>query len=107
MTTISCPVCRADNDAGPTCRRCKADLVLLFELAARRAAALRLAAQAAARGEADAVLHWAAQAHLARRGPDTLRWLAIGHLVRRDFAAALACYRSVTEGQDSVGSDSP
>ena len=31
-----CPVCRATNDQGPQCRRCKADLGLLFRLEAQR-----------------------------------------------------------------------
>lgn len=35
--TIVCPCCRAGNDAGPACRRCKADLSLLFEARTRRA----------------------------------------------------------------------
>ena len=25
-----CPCCKANNDSGPACRRCKADLSLLF-----------------------------------------------------------------------------
>ena len=29
---IRCPVCKAENSQGPTCRRCKADLSLLFRL---------------------------------------------------------------------------
>ena len=34
---IPCPCCRASNDTGPACRRCKADLALLFALEANRA----------------------------------------------------------------------
>lgn len=29
---ITCPCCRAANASGPQCRRCKADLGLLFAL---------------------------------------------------------------------------
>ena len=38
---MKCPVCRAENDQGPQCRRCKADLALLFTLADQRRSALR------------------------------------------------------------------
>ncbi len=32
MEKLSCPVCKAENAQGPFCRRCKADLSLLFSL---------------------------------------------------------------------------
>ncbi len=48
MATMVCPVCKAENAAGPACRRCKADLSLLFQLEEQRertlAAARRLLA---------------------------------------------------------------
>ena len=34
---LRCPVCKAENAQGPNCRRCKADLSLLFALEDRRA----------------------------------------------------------------------
>ena len=37
---LRCPVCKADNTTGPTCRRCKADLSLVFALEDHRAVAL-------------------------------------------------------------------
>ena len=82
--TIRCPVCRADNDAGPACRRCKADLAPLAELETRRTLALDLGARAAALGDGDAVLRHARAARQLRSGPDTLR---------RDLSQALAYYR--------------
>jgi hypothetical protein len=91
--TIRCPVCRADNDTGPTCRRCKADLAPLAELEARRALALDRAARAAALGDGDAVLRHAHAAQQLRAGPDALRWLAQAYLLRRDFLQALTYYR--------------
>lgn len=33
---MRCPVCRAENDRGPNCRRCRADLSLLFALEKQR-----------------------------------------------------------------------
>lgn len=93
--TIRCPVCRADNDVGPTCRRCKADLAPLAELEVRRTLTLSLAARAAALGDGDAVLRHARAAQQLRSGPDAMRWLAAGHLLRREFTQALACYHMV------------
>ena len=91
--TIRCPVCRAENDLGPLCRRCKADLSPLVDLEDRRANVLRLAAGAAARGDAEAIIRHAREAHLLRSDQDTLRWFATGYLLRRDFARALECHR--------------
>lgn len=88
--TIRCPVCRADNDVGPTCRRCKADLAPLFDLETRRARALDQAAWAAAQGYGAAVVRHAWEAQQLRGGADALQWLATGHLLRRDFARAVA-----------------
>jgi hypothetical protein len=88
--TIRCPVCRADNKAGPACRRCKADLAPLADLEVRREQALAQAAHAAARGCGDAVVRHAWEAQRLRGGVDALRWLATGYLLRRDFARAAA-----------------
>lgn len=90
---IRCPVCRADNDTGVGCRRCKADLTPLFELEERRALALEQAALAASAGDFAAVLRQARQAQFLRAGADIARWLAVGHLLRGDFAQASVHYR--------------
>jgi hypothetical protein len=97
--TIRCPVCRVDNDAGPACRRCKADLAPLFELEVRRALSLRQAACAAANGDADAALRHAREAQQLRPGLDALECLAAGFLLRRDFLAALTCWRWCAEAR--------
>lgn len=34
--SVVCPCCKAVNDAGPHCRRCRADLSLLFAWSARQ-----------------------------------------------------------------------
>ncbi len=93
---IRCPICRADNDSGPLCRRCKADLAPLVELAQRRALLVEQAAQAAALGDAPGVLRHARQAQLLGAGPDISRWLAVGHLLQGDFATARAHYQMAT-----------
>ena len=94
---MRCPVCRADNDTGPLCRRCKADLAPLFELEARRTALLDVAACAAARADGAGVVHSARQALLLYRGTDALRWLAVGHLLQRQFSDAVRCWRRRAE----------
>jgi hypothetical protein len=93
---VRCPVCRADNDAGPACRRCKADLAPLVELEERRRLALEQTAQAAVSGDAAGVLRHARQGQLLRAGADIERWLAIGHILQGDFAQARAHYRVST-----------
>ena len=83
---IACPVCRAVNDAGPACRRCKADLALCFAVERQRAAAMTRAAPAAAR-----------RAHGLRRGPDSARRLAALSLLAGDFPAAWALYDTASK----------
>jgi hypothetical protein len=85
---IACPVCRAENDTGPACRRCRADLVPLFELEQRRADTLRSATCAASHGAGDAVLRYAHAAHQMRQGTDAFQCFAVGFLLQRDFARA-------------------
>ena len=93
---IPCPCCKASNDAGPTCRRCKADLSLLFKLEADRAALVEQARELAAQSlypESLAALDRAAQL---RRGDDVLRVRAVVLLLSRDHAGALAAYHDLT-----------
>ena len=52
---MQCPVCKADNAQGPLCRRCKADLSLLFRLEARRADVVLQRALLPAQLESDAL----------------------------------------------------
>ncbi len=89
---ISCPVCRARVDAGPLCRRCKADLTLLFALEARRDAVLTAARQSLANGRPEEALALAQWAEQLRRGADARRLIAAAYLLRRDFAAAWRWY---------------
>ncbi len=85
---MRCPVCRAENAQGPQCRRCRADLSLLFALEDQRGRLLATAAVCAARGYGEATARLAEQAHQLRRGPDSARLLALGRLLQGDFAAA-------------------
>jgi hypothetical protein len=92
---MRCPVCRAENTEA-TCRRCRADLTLLFAVEAERRRLLALAAEAAAHGDGERVVEHARDAHDLRRDQDSARWLALGHLLKRDFAAAFRGFRSLT-----------
>jgi hypothetical protein len=85
---MRCPVCRADNASGPSCRRCKADLTLLFNLEAQRDQALAAATYCVRQGQLTRALRLAEGAD-ALRGDDRSReLLAVIHLLRRDFALA-------------------
>jgi hypothetical protein len=116
---IRCPVCRADNPEGPSCRRCRADLTLLFRLEGQRERALGQARRYALAGEGAETLREARRAHALRAGEDSRRLLALGHLLSRDFAEAWRRYldlapkgRNITArgnapGKEAVNSSSP
>lgn len=90
---MRCPVCRAEVEQGPQCRRCRADLALLFALEDQRRGALETARRRLARGDLDRALGRAAEAHALRRDEESSRLLALLHFLRRDFAAAWQCYQ--------------
>ena len=92
---VPCPCCKASNDTGPSCRRCKADLSLLFAVEAERTslvAAARTLAAECRYSESLAALDRAAQL---RRGDDASRVRAAVLLLGRDFAGALAAYHEL------------
>jgi hypothetical protein len=88
---MRCPVCRAENSEGPLCRRCRADLSLLFTLEEQRRQLLEAAA-ALARTDVNEAVRLAAAAHDLRQGDDSARLLALGRLLQRDFAGAWEAY---------------
>lgn len=90
---LTCPLCRASNDTGPACRRCRADLSMLFALEAQRDAELAAAARELAQGHAGAAFLHARRADDLRRDADSAMMLAMSALLRRDFAAALHQHR--------------
>ena len=89
---MQCPVCRADNEEGPQCRRCRADLSLLFCLQVRRERVLEQARQALAEGNLGQALSRAAEADGWRRDDESRQLLALVHLLGRDFAGAWVWY---------------
>lgn len=96
MPTIACPCCRAANDIGPNCRRCSADLSLLFQLEANRAAFLQAAESCIARDAISDALQWLSKAEALRTGEDLHRLRAMANLANLDFQTAFDQYRLAT-----------
>ena len=94
---MRCPVCKAENDAGSQCRRCRADLALLFALAEQRRWALAEAYRAAACGRWRRALTLAEGADALHSDEESRRLVAVGRLMERDFAGAWEYYRSRTK----------
>ena len=92
---VPCPCCKASNDAGPSCRRCKADLASLFAVDAQRTVILTEARRLAVESrfaESLAALDRAAQL---RRDADVSRARAVVLLLAREFPAALSAYHEL------------
>ena len=85
---MRCPVCRAENTSGPQCRRCRADLSLLFALEDQRAHLLAAARAAITRAEGGEAVRLAEAGQQLRDGDDVRQLLAVARLLQRDFAAA-------------------
>lgn len=90
---MRCPVCKADNSQGPQCRRCKADLSLLFALEDQRRRTLAEARRCLRRGEWQAAVGHAETANWLCGDEETQRLIAVARLLGRDFAGALQGYR--------------
>src|SRR5437879_4582934 len=94
---LRCPVCKADNAQGPQCRRCKADLSLLFALEDQRRVVLATAQRAAARGDWRDFLSAAERADALRSDDESRRLLAAARLLHGDFKAALNTAQRIAE----------
>ncbi len=95
---MRCPVCKADNSQGPQCRRCKADLTLLFALEEQRLQALAAAQRCLAEGHWLRALRHAEAGDWMRSDVDSRRLLAVAYLLNRDFAHAWHWYQKVGPG---------
>jgi hypothetical protein len=85
---LTCPVCRATNERGPSCRRCKADLSLLFGLREQRQRVLSAAYHEAARGRWRRAIALAQGVEALRADPEVRQLLAVAHLMQGDYAGA-------------------
>ncbi len=86
--TIACPACRAENTER-ICRRCRADLGLLWDLEAQRERLLADAAEALRRGQFIQAIDRAQTARDLRAGSDAGRLIACAYLLRGQFVRAL------------------
>jgi hypothetical protein len=91
---LNCPLCKADNAAGPSCRRCKADLAMLFALEDQRAAALAQSRRSFELGNLNEAKQFGRTANELRRDRDSLRWLSSLLLLAGDFGEAWQSYQS-------------
>jgi hypothetical protein len=90
---MRCPVCKADNLQGPQCRRCKADLSLLFALEEQRRRTLASARRCLERNDWEEAAQCAKTADWLRSDEESRRLAAVVHLLGRDFPAAWRCYQ--------------
>ena len=96
MAVMRCPLCKAENAQGPACRRCKADLSMLFRLEERRAWTLAEAQRLLAAGRIPEADSLAQMADWLRSDAESLRLFALTRLLLRDFAGAWSCYQALT-----------
>jgi hypothetical protein len=94
---MRCPVCKAENAQGPSCRRCKTDLSLLFAVEEQRRRILAEAHRCLQRGDWQAAREHIEDADWLRRDEKSQRLMAAAHLLARDFAAAWQCYRAARQ----------
>lgn len=87
---MHCPVCKASNDPGETCRRCKADLSLLWAVEQQRQVEISRARRWLTQGRWEEAIAAADQAGQLRSDAEVHRLRAMAHVLRRDFASAWA-----------------
>lgn len=86
---MRCPVCRADNEEKPTCRRCRADLSLLWAIEEQRDRCLQAARACLRLGRPMESLTHLRRAEALRSGEDAHQLAAVAHLLAGDFSQAL------------------
>jgi hypothetical protein len=94
---MRCPVCKAQGNVGPNCRRCKADLSLLLALEQQREQLLQQACVCVRQGDWPGFAARAAQADSLRHDAESGRLVALARLLDRDFAAAWQAWRSLAD----------
>jgi hypothetical protein len=94
---MQCPVCKADNAQGPLCRRCKADLALLFRLEACRERSLAEARGCLREGRWPDAVSLALRANRLRADAESRSLVAVSSLFVGAFAQALQ-YHSLATG---------
>jgi hypothetical protein len=92
--SIICPCCKATNSVPGNCRRCKADLALLWALEDRRAWFLAQGHDALRCGDGRRAMTALQAAAELRDGDDLRPWQAVAALLQRDFGRAFALYQN-------------
>src|SRR5207247_237651 len=92
LMLLRCPACKAENTSGPICRRCKAELSMLFALEEQRDRLLAEAGAEVASGQWQEALAHATEADGLRRDDESLRLVAVTALLCRDFPLAWRMY---------------
>ena len=102
---MQCPVCRNQVDQGPQCRRCRADLSLLFCLEKQRVHILDVAMQCLSQRRPRRALALAEGADALRHDDQSQRLRILSILCQRDFARALQEYnaRAHNSSRESTG----
>jgi hypothetical protein len=88
--SMRCPVCRAEVEQGPQCRRCRADLSLLFALDRQRRRAQDFAAHCLAQGEVQRELRQARSQQTPPTG--RIRWETARAITDRRSGKILASH---------------
>jgi len=96
---MRCPVCKADNNQAPQCRRCKADLTLLVALERLRVRVVAEARSCLSQSEAVRALDRAEEVDWLRSDEESRRLLALAQLLAGDFAEAWASYAAARKGR--------
>jgi len=89
---MQCPVCKATNDQGPQCRRCRADLSLLYQLEDQRRQAVAEACRAAGRGQWGRALALAEGADALHSDQGSRGLVRAIRLLKRDYRGAWRDY---------------
>ena len=89
---MQCPACKAENAQGPHCRRCKADLSLLFRLESQRDWALNASRSYLRSGDLVEAGRLAVHADWLRRDAESTQLIAVVALLSRDFDRAFQCH---------------
>lgn len=96
-----CPVCKARIEQGPQCRRCRADLSLLFSLQDQSRQTLAEAVRCTTQGQWHRALDLADQVEgMGPAAAETGRLRALCHLFQRDFAQAWNCYLQQSSAEE-------
>lgn len=92
---MRCPVCQADNNEDVACRRCRADLSLLFALEELRCRCLDAAQKCLGQCQVAPALEHIRRADEVRHGPDTDRLAAVAQLLGGNFSEAWRLWQAL------------